>query len=190
MALRLQGKLRLNELSAEVAKAEGVLLTMWLNFDRRGTEASFFSDLALDAEDARAMCFAHQCAPMDKVREIFSGRSLLVRMAAVGRWQTGLRAAAMGIQDGSEIGTGATRLNYRNDMHFENIVVFVCYVIFFFLFAFAERSHCLPLNAKKNEQPYGPQHGRSHARDEFGNVQCAILIIFCDSNRIFSVRSG
>ena len=65
----LQGKLRLNDLGAEVAAAEKVLLSMFLNFDRRGSENWWFRELENPAE-ARGMCFAHLVAPMDKVRGV------------------------------------------------------------------------------------------------------------------------
>ena len=68
-ALVWQGKLRLNDLGAEVAAAEKVLLSMFLNFDRRGSEAWWFRELQ-NAADARGMCFAHLVAPMDKVRGV------------------------------------------------------------------------------------------------------------------------
>ena len=84
---------------------------------------------------------------------------MLVCVEAVRVCQALLRAAAMAIQDGSEIGTGATRLNYRNDMHFENIVAFVTYVIVFFLFALAEPAHCLPRVVGHTDEPYAPRHG-------------------------------
>ena len=68
-ALVLQGKLKLNDLNAEVAAAEKVLLSMFLNFDRRGSENWWFRELENPAE-ARGMCFAHLVAPMDKVRGV------------------------------------------------------------------------------------------------------------------------
>ena len=68
-ALVLQGRLKLNDLNAEVAAAEKVLLSMFLNFDRRGSENWWFRELENPAE-ARGMCFAHLVAPMDKVRGV------------------------------------------------------------------------------------------------------------------------
>ena len=68
-ALVLQGKLKLNDLNAEVAAAEKVLLSMFLQFDRRGSEPWWFRELQNPA-DARDMCFAHLVAPMDKVRGV------------------------------------------------------------------------------------------------------------------------